>query len=185
MNVSLARAVASGLMLMSLSGCAAVEYQKRWHDRDRDGIANNEDRCPSTESGALVNQQGCNLFQGVLEGVTFETNGAELNTASRRALDPLIEGLKSRPGTIIGVHAHTDNRGKAVKNLELSKQRVMQVVRYLVDEGVSGDQLRPYGYGESRPRVSNATAEGRQANRRIEVVLVEQGTLTELAALPE
>lgn len=173
------------LLMVFLPGCAAVEYQKRWFDRDQDGIANSADRCPQTSAGVLVNQRGCNLFHRVLEGVTFETNGASLNAASKKALGPLIDGLKSRPETVIGVHSHTDNRGKAVKNLELSKQRVMQVVKYLVDQGVPGRQLRPYGYGESRPHASNATPEGRRANRRIEVVLLETNDVSGFAALPE
>ena len=159
-----------------LTGCGVTEYQKRWFDKDNDGVANATDKCPETAADVVVNRNGCDLFDGVLEGVTFATNAAELSPLARRALDELVRGMKQNPQTVIGVHAHTDNRGKAVKNLELSKQRVMQVVEYLVVAGVEGHRLKPYGYGESRPRISNATAEGRQANRRIEVVLLERKT---------
>ena len=105
--------------------------------------------------------------------MTFESNATTLSGGAKRALDELVRGMKQHPDTVIGVHGHTDNRGKAVKNLELSKQRVMLVVAYLVESGVEGYRLKPYGYGESRPRISNASEEGRMANRRIEVVLLE------------
>lgn len=159
--------------LFLLSGCGVTEYQKRWFDKDQDGIANASDKCPETAADVVVNRQGCSLFHGVLAGVSFDTNRAELTPLARRSLDELVRGMKQHPQSVIGVHAHTDNRGKAVKNLELSKQRVMQVVEYLVVAGIEGYRLKPYGYGESRPRISNATAQGRQANRRIEVVLLE------------
>lgn len=184
-SVSLAGSTALLLLLAQLCGCGVVEYQKRWFDKDQDGIANAEDRCPDSAAGDVVNRRGCNLFDGVLQGVSFETDDKRLNASSKRALDELVLGLRSRPGTVIGVHAHTDNRGKAVKNLELSKQRVMQVVAYLVERGVQGRQLKPYGYGESRPRVSNATQDGRRANRRIEVVLLEKGEPTGSASDPD
>ena len=161
------------VLLLLLSGCGVSQYQKRWLDKDGDGVANSEDQCPETGDDVVVNRRGCNLFNGVVEGVTFESNATTLSASAKRALDELVRGMKQHPETVIGVHAHTDNRGKAVKNLELSKQRVMLVVAYLVDSGVEGYRLRPYGYGESRPRVANASAEGRKANRRIEVVLLE------------
>lgn len=157
----------------ALTGCGVTEYQKRWFDKDRDGIANAEDRCPETEIEVVVNRHGCDLFDGVLDGVTFESDASTLSVTTRRSLDELVRGLKQHPEVVIGVHAHTDNRGKAAKNLELSKRRVLQVVEYLVESGIAGHRLRPYGYGESRPLIANASEQGRRANRRIEVVLLE------------
>ncbi len=161
------------ITLVLLSGCGVAEYQKRWFDKDLDGVANAEDKCPETPADVVVNRRGCDLFRGVLEGVTFESDATTLSVTARRSLDELVRGLKQHPEVVIGVHAHTDNRGKAVKNLELSKHRVMQVVAYLVENGIQGHRLRPYGYGESRPIIANASEQGRRANRRIEVVLLE------------
>ncbi len=160
--------------LLLLAGCGVTEYQKRWFDADQDGVADAYDKCLETLHEVVVNRHGCNLFHGVLEDVTFDTNVAALSPAARRSLDELVRGMKQHPDTVIGVHAHTDNRGKAVKNLELSKRRVMQVVEYLVVAGVEPHRLKPYGYGESRPRKANATEQGRMANRRIELVLLER-----------
>ena len=69
--------------------------------------------------------------------------------------------------------AHTDNQGSAESNLKLSKQRVISVVRYLIRKGVPKTQLRALAYGESRPMVSNDTADGRKRNRRVEFEVVD------------
>ena len=85
----------------------------------------------------------------------------------------MVDALLRYPDAVISVEGHTDNRGSAADNLELSKQRVLSVVRYMVSQGMSPDRIKPYGYGESRPRAANATAEGREQNRRIEINIVE------------
>jgi len=170
-----ARSVLLLPVIAVLYGCATTDAQQTPidPDRDRDGVENNLDKCPDTETETLVNRFGCNLFTGVLEDVRFSTDGSALDESAKQTLDELALGLLSRPGAIIGVHAHTDNRGRATHNLELSKRRVMSVVEYLVKTGVSARQLKPFGYGESRPIVSNATPEGRLQNRRIEIVLLQ------------
>ena len=74
----------------------------------------------------------------------------------------------------VSVQAHTDNRGDAKKNMTLSRKRAESVVRYLADDGgVSLDRITAVGYGESRPLKSNRTAEGREANRRVEIKVTE------------
>lgn len=157
-----------------LQACAVTTEQKKWFDRDADGIDNDLDSCPDSLPEHLVNSQGCHLFNGVLDGVQFERNKTDLDDQARAALDELVVSLRLNPDTVVGVYAHTDNRGRASLNLDLSKTRLMSVVLYLVEQGVLADQLKPYAYGESRPLVSNATPEGRERNRRIEVVLLEQ-----------
>ena len=160
------------LAVMAVNGCAVAEYQRDLSDADKDGVANINDKCPESEAAVVVNSQGCSLFTGALQGVDFETNELILSETAYPVLDELVDGLLANPQTVIGVHAHTDNRGRARLNLELSKLRVMKVVEYLVEKGVEGRQLKPFGFGESRPVVSNATVDGRLRNRRIEVVLL-------------
>ena len=104
----------------------------------------------------------------------FQAGDHRLDANSRIALDSLIAELARRPTVSISLGGHTDNRGSAEANLQLSKKRVMSVVRYLVSHGVAGTRLKPYGYGESKPVVSNATPEGRARNRRIEVDIIAQ-----------
>lgn len=161
------------LTLFLINGCAVAQFQQQGHDRDQDGVADIADKCPESGGALVVNSQGCSLFSGALPGVEFETNDIVLSDTAFSTLDELALGLITHPQTVVGVHAHTDNRGKARLNLELSKLRVMKVVEYLLEKGVEGRQLKPYGYGESRPLVSNATADGRLRNRRIEIVLLD------------
>ena len=138
-------------------------------DDDRDGVAGTDDVCPGSAAGEIVGADGCALFARVLDGVSFAPGDHRLGTDARAALRRLVADLEAHPDVVLRIEGHTDNRGRAADNLELSKRRVMSVARFLVANGVPPARLRPYGYGESRPRLSNATPEGRERNRRIEI----------------
>lgn len=158
----------SGVLL--LAGCAQLEPVSIV-DSDADQVPDDVDQCLDTPAGHPVTRQGCGLFDRVLE-VDFIPGNTALNSAARETLDTLIMQLREHPGVVLAIDSHTDNRGSASDNLELSKKRVMSVVRYLVVKGIAAQRLRPYGYGESRPVFSNATPEGRERNRRIEISVV-------------
>lgn len=115
----------------------------------------------------------CDPLNGVVQGLTFGADEHALNEAARRSLDRIVIALNDELDVVIAIDGHTDNRGSARDNLELSKKRVMSVARYLVVNGISATRLRPQGFGESRPLVSNADEEGRRTNRRIEVRRLE------------
>lgn len=138
-------------------------------DRDGDLVADTDDQCLDSAPGSAVDTKGCAIFSGVIQNLVFAPDDDALNPQARKALDVLIADLNAYPDVVIAVDGHTDNRGLASNNLDLSKRRVIAVVRYLVEQGVSAARLKPYGYGESRPMKSNATVEGRRSNRRIEV----------------
>lgn len=176
------RRVALALLgVLILSGCAAqlpepvLEAASPAEDADSDGVVDAADLCANTPGPQPVSETGCPVFLGVLEGVEFEAAAADLGRNARLALDRLVEELNDHPEVIITVDGHTDNRGSGAQNLELSKQRVLSVVRYLVARGVAPQRLRPYGYGEARPIVSNSSPEGRRQNRRIEISVVAEG----------
>lgn len=158
---------------VSTAGRIEAVAQRVDEDRDRDGVADLADRCLNSSDGALVDSSGCEIVMGVIEGLKFEPNESELSVDSRVILSKMVDALLRYPYVAISVEGHTDNRGAAVDNLELSKQRVLSVVRYMVSQGISPERIKPYGYGESRPRAANATAEGREQNRRIEINIVE------------
>lgn len=147
--------------------------QRLERDSDNDGIADVGDQCPDTGAGVLVDVSGCDIVTGVIDSLKFEPNESALSAEARVTLGRMVEGFLRYPDVVISVEGHTDNRGAAVDNLELSKQRVLSVVRYMVSQGMSPERIKPYGYGESRPRAANATAEGREQNRRIEINIVE------------
>ncbi len=167
--VVLSTAVRTGSMLLLpllLAGCLS-QWTKTTADADGDQVVDTLDRCADTPARHPVDKTGCELFTGSLPDVRFAPGSAALNTKARASLDNLVAQLSEYPSVELSIEGHTDNRGSAAENLNLSKKRVMAVVRYLVVKGVNGRRLRPYGFGESRPLFSNATEEGRQKNRRI------------------
>ncbi|MFT4728743.1 MAG: outer membrane protein OmpA-like peptidoglycan-associated protein [Granulosicoccus sp.] len=137
-------------------------------DADADGVADLMDSCPTTRGGLPVKPDGCAIFDGVIEGINFETNSDLLTADSLLILEGVAETLAEYPGVRVTIEAHTDNLGTASSNLQLSKRRAISVARHLVDEGISGSRLKPQAFGESTPRISNATRKGRAANRRVE-----------------
>ena len=111
----------------------------------------------------------------VLEYVTFETGSARLTELSRYQLDDAIAFLKKNADVYAALRGHTDNVGDDAMNMTLSDQRARAVREYLVSNGISGDRLESEGFGENLPIESNATEEGRQANRRTELYITRTG----------
>ncbi len=142
-------------------------------DTDGDGVPNAVDDCPSTTPGGVVDDNGCDVFNVALQGVTFASGSAELSPESEVILRDVADKLNTMGNLRVTVEAHTDNQGSAASNLELSRQRALTVARFLVAEGIAGERLRPQAYGESRPIESNATPEGRRNNRRVEIRQVQ------------
>jgi len=160
--------------ILLISACGATPYRPVLQDRDNDTIADNVDKCPLTEPGNPVDSDGCALFRGQLDAVDFAPGDHRLSGSSRASLAGLIELLNTHPEVVLQLGGHTDNVGAAKANLDLSKRRVMSVVKYLVANGIDGDRLKPFGFGESRPIVSNTTKAGRAKNRRIEMSVITQ-----------
>ena len=142
-------------------------------DGDADGVPDTSDRCPDTLPGLPVGEGGCDRLGGVIDGVGFEPGSERLAAGSEAALDGIAETLREYPVIDVAVEAHTDNQGSAESNLELSRRRALSVARYLAAQGVEPARLRPRAFGESRPRASNATPEGRARNRRVELAVIE------------
>src|SRR5262245_40266249 len=144
-------------------------------DSDGDGVVDTMDKCPGTPVGEKVDSIGCPpLFTGVartlvLEGVTFEPNSTALTAGARGALDRVATSLTVHPGTRVEVAGYTDNRGGIAANLRLSKARADAVRSYLIERGVSPEQITSRGYGADDPIDTNATAVGRSRNRRVEL----------------
>ncbi len=176
MTCNIYRLALIAIMTIAIAGCNSLggKASQQQSDIDGDGVADVLDRCQQTAEGVVVDADGCEIFNGPIEGIAFLPGDHRLNLESRSALDQLITDLNTHPTVKIALGGHTDNRGSAEANLELSKRRVMSVVRYLVAKGIDGSRLEPFGYGESRPVVSNATADGRVRNRRIEISVIAQ-----------
>jgi outer membrane protein OmpA-like peptidoglycan-associated protein len=76
------------------------------------------------------------------------------------------------------VEGHTDNTGSEAFNQKLSEKRAENVMHYLVKQGIPLERLKAVGYGLTRPVADNATREGRQKNRRVDLVISEPETLS-------
>jgi OOP family OmpA-OmpF porin len=122
----------------------------------------------------LVYADGCEITTGVVDGLEFAPDDVELSDEAKAALDESINGFIRYPEVVLSVTSHTDNRGSAADNLALSKQRLTAVITYLVTSGIKAERIRPFAYGESRPRAPNATLDGRERNRRIEIHVIER-----------
>ncbi|MCM8787609.1 MAG: OmpA family protein [Candidatus Omnitrophica bacterium] len=109
--------------------------------------------------------------------VLFDSGKAILKPESLPILDKVVMILKEEvPENNIGIEGHTDNQPIKYSgwksNWELSTHRALSVLHYLESKGISPERLSATGYGPYKPVASNATAKGRQLNRRVEIVIL-------------
>ena len=109
-------------------------------------------------------------------GVLFESGKAELLPGAQDQLSRVATFPKSSPRPV-SIEGYTDSRGSARSNQALSERRARAVADYLTSQGVPADRINAVGKGASSPIASNATADGRSQNRRVEIVL-QQGPAT-------
>lgn len=123
----------------------------------------------------------------VVGDLLFDSGKAKIRSEGYPVLSKVAKVLKENvPDYNVGIEGHTDNQ--PIKhsgwktNWELSSARALSVLHYLVsEEGISPERLSAIGYGEYRPVASNDTKEGRQANRRVEIVVLPQVTKVKLS----
>jgi OmpA-OmpF porin, OOP family len=138
-------------------------------DSDSDGVNDCIDTCPGTMAGSKVNASGCPLSLE-LKGVNFEYDSPQLTPGAMTILDAVAENLIAYPQkNDIEVRGHASSEGSNKHNLRLSQKRSQSVVDYLSMKGVT-NRLTAHGYGEEMPIADNSTEEGRQQNRRVELV---------------
>jgi len=113
-----------------------------------------------------------------LGDVLFDPGSAKLRSGALRVIDRLGVFLREHPDRSLAIEGFTDNVGSAVVNEELSLRRAAAVRAALMDAGVDGARIAARGYGATYPVASNDTPEGRQRNRRVEIVVSdEHGTI--------
>jgi len=106
-----------------------------------------------------------------MSDVLFDTGRFTLRPAAREKLAKISGILLAYPGLKLQVEGHTDSVGSEEFNQRLSEQRAGAVRDYLVEQAVSSDSITVRGFGKTRPVASNDTPEGRQQNRRVEIVV--------------
>ncbi len=146
-------------------------------DSDADGIPDARDRCPGTPAGTLVDALGCPRVPSqpaaaprlILRDVTFATGSASLTPGAQSSLRATATSLLAQPAVRLEVAGYTDDTGARAANERISQARAETVRAFLVSVGVPADRLTARGYGPAHPVASNATAKGRELNRRVEL----------------
>jgi outer membrane protein OmpA-like peptidoglycan-associated protein len=111
----------------------------------------------------------------VLGDVLFATGSADLKSGSRSTLDKLSTFLHSYPNRNVQIEGFTDNVGGDDYNLGLSERRADSVRDALTGLGIARDRILTKGFGKGSPVAGNDTAAGRQQNRRVEVIILDEG----------
>jgi OmpA-OmpF porin, OOP family len=151
-------------------------------DRDKDGILNEVDACPDTpgEPDPDPSKNGCpkaTVEHGaikIIDQVKFKTDSAEILSESDGILMAVKKILTNHPEIKrVDIEGHTDNRGPAAHNQDLSQRRAAAVQEWLVARDIDKARLTSHGFGQTRPIDSNNTEAGRQNNRRVEFHIVE------------
>lgn len=116
-----------------------------------------------------------------LKDLQFASGSDQLLPSGRAKLDRSIEDLRDTQIRSLVIEGHTDNVGADELNQKLSAKRAETVKNIIVETlGLDPDEIKTIGYGKERPLMTNDSAEGRQANRRVEIKIFKDKTLQEL-----
>jgi OmpA-OmpF porin, OOP family len=107
--------------------------------------------------------------------VLFDVDQAELKPGGMQQLARVAEFLREHPDRKVLIEGHTDSTAPDTYNLALSQRRANAVEDFLITQGVEPTRISAIGYGEQLPIATNDTAAGRQANRRVEIVVLDAG----------
>lgn len=118
---------------------------------------------------ADVVRQGDRLYVALPSGILFDVDRDQVKPEARHSLETAADVLIRYPDTYVTVEGHTDSTGSHEYNQGLSERRAGRVHDVLVQSGVPRERLSVRGYGETDPVADNATPEGRQLNRRVQL----------------
>jgi OmpA-OmpF porin, OOP family len=138
-------------------------------DSDNDGVIDDLDQCPNTMSKAKVDAVGCMTLVNL--DINFDTNSAVIKDGYNSRIAEFASMLRQNPKLSATIEAHTDSVGSNAYNQKLSERRAASTVDAIKALKVDPSKIKAIGYGETRPVASNATAEGRAENRRVNAVL--------------
>ena len=154
-----------------LDGIDKEECKEIKADNDADGILDFLDDCPNTGIDFLVDYRGCP--SGFNIGFRFAKNSIDVDMTDPD-INKVAEFLKENKSFNAQIIGYTDSAGNPDKNLRLSKQRAVKVLKALIELGIEEERLSSDGYGAKDFIATNATEEGRKLNRRIYVKFVEE-----------
>ena len=152
-----------GAAVGGIAGGAIGNYQDRQERKLREQLAG---------TGVEVVRKENNLTLDMPGNITFKSDSSNLSPEFYPILDKIGSTLTEYGDTVIEVAGHTDSSGTAAYNQALSERRAQSVAAYLTSRGIKQQRLIVVGAGEAHPVASNATPEGRQLNRRVELTIV-------------
>ncbi len=109
----------------------------------------------------------------ILNNIFFATDSSNIKNNSQTELNKLISFMNINPKIRVEISGHTDNKGNAQHNLDLSNRRAKSVYEYLIKNGIKTERLSFKGFGQTLPIATNDTEEGRALNRRTEIKILE------------
>ena len=125
-------------------------------------------------TGVQVQEANGQIYLIMPGNITFDSNDANIKPAFQPVLNSIAKVINEYSKTMVQVNGYTDSTGSAATNNSLSLMRANSISNYLRLRGVNGNRIVSNGYGSSNPIASNATAVGREQNRRVEIVLINR-----------
>ena len=125
-------------------------------------------------TGVQVQEANGQIYLIMPGNITFDSNDANIKPAFQPVLNSIAKVINEYSKTMVQVNGYTDSTGSAATNNSLSLMRANSISNYLRLTGVNGNRIVSNGYGSSNPIASNATAAGREQNRRVEIVLINR-----------
>lgn len=113
------------------------------------------------------------IVKRAFNNLEFASGNDVIKKESYSSLDDLGALLKKNPKWRLKISGHTDNQGAAAANMKLSQKRAEAVKKYLVGKGVIANRFKVEWFGQTKPIADNKTLEGRQKNRRVEMVIIK------------
>jgi OOP family OmpA-OmpF porin len=141
-------------------------------DSDGDGVFDSKDQCANTPKTHKVDAVGCSLkLTETVEielNITFDSAKSVIKPEFENEVSKLAEFMNQYADTVVTVEGHTDSQGADTYNQKLSQNRADAVKAMLITKyGVAAERVKSIGYGEAQPVADNATADGREQNRRV------------------
>jgi outer membrane protein OmpA-like peptidoglycan-associated protein len=176
------------------TGALKKEIEQTKAERDRVRLQAREREVDQAQSKAAVAENKADLLEQrlaeleakqtehglviTLQDVLFDVDRAELKPGAYRTVDNLAAFMRDYPDRRVRIEGFTDSTGSDSYNEQLSESRAFAVRNALEQAGIDSSRIEVRGYGETNPVASNDTAEGRQLNRRVEVLISdEQGSI--------
>ena len=151
-----------GAGIGALAGTAVGAYMDAQENKLREQLAG---------TGVSVTRLGDDIVLNMPGSVTFDVNQSAVQSNFYPVLNSVGLVLQEFDKTLIDVNGHTDSTGSVQYNLSLSNRRAGSVADYLESRGIEGDRVFTQGFGPHYPVADNTTVNGRQLNRRVELVL--------------